>query len=179
MTWETRRTRIRSYSPTHFLDCAKLYGDRYTTLYFDHGIPRTHEEVRRLLKDGTSYFLEGRPFGLFSVFDKSEAGSFIGQIDLLPQECHGVVEIGCILRPEYQGLGLGTELLSSFIRCVVPEINRLGTSDVGLPIWRIVATAHPNNLACNRVLQKIGMQFDALGTRFNQPRIWYYYDFVS
>src|SRR3954470_22250548 len=89
----TDRLFIRSYAED-FERCLSLYGDGELTRYFDHGNPRTYQEILEYVGDrGSRYFDQGLPFGIFSVFLK-EGNLFVGQVDLVPTENPGEVEIG-------------------------------------------------------------------------------------
>ncbi len=93
---------MHSYREEDFENCVSLYGCEFITRYFDHGLPRSKHEVKQLILDrGTKYFLNGMPYGLFSIFLKQDL-SFIGQVDLLPTEEIDVLEIGFILHKHYQ-----------------------------------------------------------------------------
>lgn len=172
---ETKRLLIRLYKDEDFEKCVQLYGDEKITKFFDHGKPRNREEVSLLIDKKAKNFLDnGYPFGLFSIFLK-ENEEFIGQIDLIPLN-QGVAEVGFILKEEFQNQGLATESLKAIINEYIKEINKnpLAKCDA-LPINKIIATAHPQNIASNKLLKKVGMSFEKNENRFDQPRLWYYY----
>ncbi|MFA6119340.1 MAG: GNAT family N-acetyltransferase [Parachlamydiales bacterium] len=180
ITIETQRLLIRSYENEDFNDCISLYGDEKITKFFDHGKPRNGEEVKKIIdKKGRKYFLAGKPFGLFSIFLK-DSMSFIGQIDLVPTKHLGIAEVGFILNEQFHNQGLGTEALKAILTEYIDEINQnKSLKCIELPIYKIIATAHPQNIASNKLLLKIGMNLDKIQKRFGQPRFWYSYSPAS
>lgn len=170
---ETERLFIHSYRENDFENCLTLYGDEGLTKYFDHGKARKKYEIEELvLKKGSKYFIEGKPFGLFSIFCK-KGMAFIGQIDLLPAEEAGSAEIGFILHEQYQNQGFCTEAVEAFLFEYMEELNFRGPRCVELPINKVIATVHPLNQPSKRILQKVGMTFDKIQERFGNPRLWY------
>lgn len=163
---ETERLRIRSYQDSDFKECVTLYGDASITKYFDSGMPRTEEEVRELIRERASYFPQGKPFGLFSVFHK-KSGNFLGQVDFFPSE--GAMEIGFILHERYQNQGFCTETM----RAILVQYLEALRQEFAFPIRKVVATAHPFNYSSQKVLQKLGMRFEKEEERFGHPRLWY------
>lgn len=172
---ETRRLYIRSYDARDYENCISLYGDEKLTKYFDGGKPRSKNEVENLVNEkGVKYFRDGIPFGLFSIFNK-ENMTFIGQIDLIPFDNKGTVEIGFILLREYHNQGFCQEATRAFILDYVNELNRSPFKFFQIPITKIVATTHPENYASKRVMEYVGMNFEKSLNRFNQPRLMFSY----
>ncbi|HEY5235465.1 MAG TPA: GNAT family N-acetyltransferase, partial [Rhabdochlamydiaceae bacterium] len=172
---ETPRLLIRSYNDQDFEDCVSLYGSSKTTKYFDHGKPRSEEEVKELVREkGNKFFKKGQPFGLFSIFLKNSM-TFIGQIDLLPSDKPGVVEIGFILLPKYQNKGFCSEGVKALLSDYLNELNAKGYTCKGAVIREVMATVHPENLPSKKLMEKMGMNFKRLHNRFGSPRLWYSY----
>lgn len=171
----TERLYIRSYLSEDFGRCLDLYGDKEITKYFDHGQPRSPNEILDYVKErGRRYFDQGQPFGLFSVFLK-EKDSFIGQVDLVPTGIPGEVEIGWILRKEFQGQGYCSEAVFGFLLPLIDKIRKMGFQSNGVVVNRVIATAHPENLASNRIIQKAGLSLYQTRLRYGgNPRNWYY-----
>lgn len=170
---ETERLCICSYKEDDFENFVKLYSDEKLTKYFDHGKPRSRLEVKKLTdENGSKFFKNGEPFGLFSIFQKKDM-AFIGQIDLIPFNEPGVVEIGCIFDRKYHNQGFCPEAVRAFVFAYVNELNNKGFKFNGVPINRVIATVHPANLPSKRVLQNIGMTFEKSEERFGHPRLWF------
>ncbi len=168
----TDRLYIRSYDKEDFEKCLSLYGDRELTRYFDHGEPRSHKEILEYVGNrGSRYFDHGLPFGIFSVFLKDV---FVGQVDLVPAENPGEVEIGWIFLGEFHGQGLCSEAVMSFLMPLVQRIVNMKFKSKGVEINRVVATAHPENISSNKIIQKAGLLLDRKGLRYGgKPRNWY------
>lgn len=75
----------------------------------------------------------------------------------------GEIEIGYWLAHAYWGQGLATEAAQA--------VMTYGFEELGLP--RIVAVAHPENLASLRVLEKLGMVFERLAVHQEQEHVLY------
>ena len=86
---------------------------------------------------------------MFTKQDKA----FIGQVDLVPFS-PGVIEIGWIFFPEYQGMGLGTECVRNFLVVLIDELIHKGFRAKGSLIKKVIATAHPENIASNKLMEK-------------------------
>ncbi len=168
----TDRLFIRSYEED-FERCLSLYGDGELTRYFDHGKPRTYKEIIEYVGDrGSRYFDQGLPFGIFSVFLKE--GVFVGQVDLVPTENPGEVEIGWILLEKFHGQGLCSEAVMSFLMPLVQRIVNMKLKSRGVVINRVIATAHPENIASNKIIQKAGLMLYQKELRYGgKPRNWY------
>lgn len=172
---ETDRLYIRSYLEEDFENYVSLYGDTEITKYFDHGKPRSRLETEKLIEEtGNKYFREGEPFGSFSIFDKKTM-AFIGQVDLVPCEEPGSVEIGCILCRPYQGMGYSKEAIRALVVDYVNELNNKNFNSKYLPIEKVIATAHPDNAASHKIVKGLEMKFDKFQERFGNPRLWYSY----
>lgn len=170
----TSRLCIKSYDPSDYPYCLTVYSDPQLTRFFDHGRPRTQAEIKAYIEERGSYFFDqGIPFGLFSVFLKEDA-SFIGQVDIVPTGNPGEVEIGWIFCKEFQNFGYCSESVKEFLIPFVKNLSRNKVEVYGKVIDRIVATAHPENLASQRIMQKAGLSFFKRGLRYGgNPRNWY------
>ncbi len=166
----TERLYIRSYEESDFQECIDLYGNEKITKYFDHGMPRSTNEVRELINEKVINC--ARPYGLFSIFQRSD-GSFIGQIDLIPTEDRGVLEIGYIIHEIYHGHGFCTEAAKGVMFNFVNTNKYRVVPCLESNIKKFIATVHPENIASQRVLQKVGMTFEKSQERFGHPRLWY------
>lgn len=170
---ETERLLIRSYKDEDFDFYQCLLKDKDLTKYFDHGKPWEILEIQNLiLLKGTKFFLQGLPFGIFSIFCKL-TNAFIGIIDFLPTEINGVIEVGFILNKEHHHQGFCLESLKAITSDYIKAITRLEFQGNKLFINEIIATSHPNNLPSIKVLQKAGMIYYKSEERFNQPRFWF------
>ena len=113
---------------------------RYTT-WSPH---RSLDETRRFLEQ---HCAAGRKAGTVSswLITLSEGGSAVGMIDVRFAACRA--EVGYVLAQRYWGRGLMTEAAGVVVEWVIaqPEIHRA---------W---ATVDLENVASQRVLEKVGM----------------------
>lgn len=172
---ETERLFMRSFQDVDFQDCLSLYGDEKLAKHFDHGKARTPTEVKSLIHERNDiFFKNGKPFGLFSIFNKKDM-AFIGQVDLLPINELGTAEIGCILHRKYHNQGIALEALNALMIDYVNELKLNWFHSVGFNVEKIVATVHPKNYASQKLVRNLGMTFYKSTERFNAPRLWYFY----
>lgn len=168
----TERLLIRPYQEQDFENSLAIYGNQELVKLFDHGKSRNLDEVKILVSQGTDYFMQGKPFGLFSIFSKEHA-SLIGHIDLFPTNEPGTVEVGYILDFSYQGFGYGTEAVRAIIFDYIQELNKRGFRVKEEPISQVIATVHPNNVSSQKIIEKMGMKLTRSQPRFGNPRLWY------
>ena len=156
--------------------CIKLYGDPKVTSLYEDGTPKSEEAVAKIINDACTQRLKNpSPFGLYSVF-KNEDGKFIGQADFFYDDQHlGEIEIGYILRKKFQGQGLGT-IIGDALKKYAYVLIENGFSTQTHPIKSLVATAHPNNIASWKILEKLGLFFTHDITKFDAPRKCYKLD---
>ena len=132
--------------------------DALWALYCDPGItkyipdaPRSYEDAREELE----WHMHGHPkypeLGLWATLHK-ETGKFIGRCGLLPWTIEGQreVEVAYTIAQEYWGKGLATEAAR-------------GILDYGfeqLKLSRLICLIDPENIASQRVAEKIGMSLE-------------------
>ena len=145
VTFETSRLRLR---PPVAADAAAIF-DAYTqdaevARYTSWSPHRSLDETRNFLEQ---YCEAGRKAGtVFSwLMTISEGGDAAGMIDFRLTACRA--EVGYVLARRYWGRGLMTEAADTVVEWVMaqPEIHR---------VW---ATVDLENVASQRVLEKVGM----------------------
>lgn len=127
-------------------DLAQLYAQPVLMQYIT-GHPLAYEQVRDGLREQIGHH-EQYGFGFCAVLLKAN-GAFIGRGGLKPGESpNGITgELSWLLRTDYWGRGLATELGQASIEYGVTKLH----------LARIFATAYRANLASVRVMQKLGM----------------------
>lgn len=117
---------------------------RYVT-----GRPRTWEQSERRLRKHMAD-RERYGFGLCAAILKS-SHAFIGRCGLDPTEQNRTLQgdVGWMFMPEFWGQGLATEFGREMIRVGFEE----------LALRRIFATAHRDNAASIRVMEKLSMTY--------------------
>jgi RimJ/RimL family protein N-acetyltransferase len=149
----TARTLIREWQPTDWQPFRTIAADPQVMRYIADGSPWSDEQIQGFIaRQRESAQEHGFCFG--PLLDAA-SNVLIGQAGLQYLGTTGEVEIGWWLAPHCWGRGLGTEAAHA--------IRRFAFDDARLP--RIVAIAHPQNLASIRIMQKIGMMFRGLVLR--------------
>ncbi len=157
---ETDRLILREIVPEDLPDLAALYADPIAMQYM--GGPRDTNSTRTYLQQiFQSYTQQG--FGLWATIQKSDR-NFIGRCGLLQQEVDGQqeLEIGYAIAPQYWNRGLATEAaraIRDWARAKLPDRDRL------------ISITHIDNLASQRVAQKVGMQREKR-TTFRGFPVW-------
>src|SRR5512141_209371 len=147
---ETKRLILRRQLMSDLDDLYALYCDPKITKYIPDA-PRNFEETREELE----WFLNGHrrhpDRGLWATTHK-EPGKFIGRCGLLPWDIEGQqeVEVAYTIAREYWGQGLATEAAQGILQYGFEKLN----------LARLVSLIEPENIASQRVAEKIGMTFE-------------------
>jgi len=147
---ETPRLILRHQVPADLDDLWALYCDPEITKYIPDA-PRTREEAREELE----WHMNGHPrnpeLGLWATIHK-ETGKFIGRCGLLPWtiEDQQEVEVAYTIARSYWGHGLATEAAQAILQYGFEILN----------LSRLVSLIEPENIASQRVAEKIGMIFE-------------------
>ena len=154
--FETARLIIRPYTlddlDDHF---AVIASDPDVMQFLPGGEPRTYEQSQR----SVAYMAEQwdtQDYGFWALFLK-DGGDFIGYTGLMtiPPD-HQYVEIAYAIGKDYWGQGYTTEAGRATLT--------YGFDVCGFE--QILALAVPDNIASQRVMEKIGMIYDGLTTAF-------------
>jgi RimJ/RimL family protein N-acetyltransferase len=127
-----------------------LYCDPEITKYIPDA-PRSYQEAREELE----WHMHGHPrhheLGLWATIHKG-TGKFIGRCGLLPWTIGGQreVEVAYMLAREYWGQGLGTEAARGILDYAFKKLN----------LTRLICLIDPENIASQRVAEKIGMTLE-------------------
>lgn len=138
-------------------DVAALLADPEVCRYIGNGLPRPRSRVEVGLRNARRLWDE-RGYGSFYV---SDGDGFVGVGLLIPVAGTGVdgtdldargpeIEIGYWVARRVWARGYATEIGSAVLAWAM--------SDGGPGLGRLIAVAHPENLASQRVLEKIGMR---------------------
>jgi RimJ/RimL family protein N-acetyltransferase len=153
----TSRLCLRSFTshdagPLHW-----ILGDRDVLRYFPNSAPPSLDRVERMIAHQLGHWQE-HGYGWWAV-ELSATGKFIGWCGLqfLPETKE--TEVGYLLGKPFWGRGLATEGAQASML--------YGFEDLGLET--IVAIVHPENLASQRVIEKLGMSFTGQAHYFGMP----------
>ena len=150
---ETPRLILRHQVLSDLDDLWSLYCDPEITKYIPDA-PKSYEEAREELE----WHMNGHPkfpeLGLWATIHKS-TGKFIGRCGLLPWviDDRSEVEVAYTIAREFWGQGLATEAARSILQ--------YGFNELGYP--RLISLIDPENIASQRVAEKIGMKFEKDG----------------
>jgi RimJ/RimL family protein N-acetyltransferase len=128
----------------------RIFSDPLVTRYLPRG-PYPADKARDIASRTVSYFIEHWKrygFGVWAVLDRA-SGTLIGQCGLNTLEEAPEVEVLYLFDRPYWGRGLATEGGQAAVD--------VGFDSIGLQ--RIVGLTHPDNVASQRVLQKIGLRY--------------------
>ena len=145
---ETERLRLRMFTPGDVDAVAPFYADPEVMKWMGGGQPLTREQVAVAIPRRIERFRENG-FGLFAV-ELKESGTLIGHCGIVYLDNTPEVEVGYLLGQPYWGKGYATEAAAA--------ARNFGFNVVGLP--RLVGITHPENVASQRVLQKIGLRYE-------------------
>ena len=147
---ETPRLLLRHFGMQDVQELHRLYQDIEIRRYFPDGV-LSYEETKEELE----WYLHGHPqypeLGLWATIYK-ESGRLIGRCGLLPWEIDGKleIEIAYLLNKEYWHQGLATEAGKGILAY---GFEKLGLS-------RLICLMHPENIASQKVAERIGMQLE-------------------
>jgi len=147
---ETKRLLLRRQVMEDLDALWALYCNPEITKYIPDA-PKTYEDAKKELK----WFMNGHPkypeLGLWATIDK-ETGRFIGRCGLLPWTIEGQneVEVAYSLAQDFWGQGLATEAAQGILQYGFEKLN----------LSRLICLIDPENIASQRVAEKIGMSLE-------------------
>ena len=147
---ETPRIFLRRQTPEDLDDLWALYCDPEVTKYIPDA-PKTRVEAAEEL----DWFLNGHPqhpeLGLWATVLK-ETGQFIGRCGLLPLTIDGQdeVEVAYAIARPYWGRGLGTEIARAIADYAFGALR----------LTRLICLIEPENVASQKVAEKLGMHLE-------------------
>lgn len=163
--FETERLYLR---PTSLEDAdinLKLLNTEEFKKYVGDRNVNTLEESREYLKNRNLPQIEKLGYGNFTLI-KKDTGEKIGGCGLFHREGLDVVDIGFSFLPEYFGKGYGYEAAS--------RILRAGFEKYGLK--KISAITVKENIASQKLIEKLGLKFQKIVRIPNDPEDLLYYE---
>jgi len=146
-TFETKRLRLRPFVHEDAVYLHQIFEVEGVLRYYPTQDPPDLERVERLITRQIEYW-EAHGYGWWAVDDLAN-GELIGWngLQYLPETDE--TEIGYLLARPYWGQGLATEGAGVGMQ--------FGFETLQIPT--IIGIVHPENIASQRVLEKIGLQF--------------------
>jgi ribosomal-protein-alanine N-acetyltransferase len=150
-TIKTARLTIRPFEMDD-LDVyhGQIYSDADVTRYLPGGRPRLREET----EDVIAFFIHDRQREGFSInaVIENASGQLIGHCGLHRLKEDRSVEVGYSFGKAHWGKGYATEAAYAALRYGFETLE----------LRRIIALAMPPNIASQRVMQKLGMQYQGV-----------------
>ncbi len=150
---ETKRLILRHQVSNDLDDLWSLYCDPEITRFIPDA-PRSRDEAKEELKWHRHGHPKNRELGLWATIHK-ESGKFIGRCGLLPWTIDRLneVEVAYTIAREYWGQGLGTEAAQAITTYAFDHLH----------LSRLICLIDAQNIASQRVAEKIGMTFEKEG----------------
>lgn len=141
---------------------AQIYSDPDVTRYLPGGKPRRKDQTEYVLR----YFLDHAQEHGFSAWavETKDGHQLIGHCGLVYLLGRNEVELVYAIGKAYWGQGLATEAACAALRFGFEVLH----------LERILALAFPENLPSQRVMQKIGMQFESVTDRYYNTQLVLY-----
>jgi RimJ/RimL family protein N-acetyltransferase len=135
----------------------RILGDRDVLRYFPNPQSPSLDRVERMIAHQLEHWQE-HGYGWWAV-EPTPTGEFIGWCGLQFLSETEETEVGYLLGKPFWGQGLATEGAQTSLL--------YGFEDLGLET--IVAIVHPENIASQRVIEKLGMSFTGRAHYFGMP----------
>lgn len=160
---ETPRLVLRRFDLDRDVDAmASIYADPEVVPYIGDGRTATRDETIAWLERNERERWDVHGYGQWAVVDRRST-SVIGRCGLQPLEGGPEVEVGYVLARSSWGNGYATEAGRAALR--------IGLGEMGLD--RIVAVVHVDNVASQRVIDRLGMRYERDGTFYGNPCRYY------
>ena len=147
LTIETKRLRLRPFNLEDSVPLNKLLKVKGVLQYFPNSDPPDLERVEKLVQRQIDHWTQhGYGWWAVEALDNTHLIGWSG-LQYLPETDE--IEIGYLVAKPYWGTGLATE----------GALVGMNFGFEKLKILTIIGIVHPDNLASQRVLEKIGLQF--------------------
>jgi ribosomal-protein-alanine N-acetyltransferase len=163
-SFRTDRLIAERLRPEHLPEYVRLFEDEEVmkTLSPD-GKPLSAEEAARWLQLSLEHWDRHR-YGFWAIRTKAES-RFVGRAGLKSVDFQGrnEVELAYAMLPEFWGLGLATEIAEAILHVAFEHLE----------LTEVICYTLATNLASQRVMQKVGFQFEREGVHANLPHVFY------
>lgn len=145
-TLTTERLRLRPFTTEDTATMHQIINGKDVLKYFPGAKTVTEAQVQRMIERMLTHWQE-KTYGLWAV-ELQETGTLLGRCGLQYIDETNEVEVDFIFDPDYWGHGYATEAGNASLQFGFEQLKQS----------TIVGIVHPDNLASQRVLEKIGMQ---------------------
>lgn len=163
MVIETERLRLRPFRADDLeVYHARVYSDADVMRYLPGGQPRPIEQTQLIL----NHFIDHQRQHGFSawVVEEKHSGELVGHCGLVHVLGQNEVELIYALGRDYWGCGYATEAAQAALHFGFDVAH----------LDRIIALAYPENVASQRVMQKIGMAYQGVTTAYYNSELVLY-----
>lgn len=160
---ETPRTVLQPFSEEDAEAAFGWLGDPTVMRFIPSGLDASVEDTRKRI----AMYREHQAAHGFSrwVIRDLASGSLIGDCGLLLLAAAGGIDLGFRFAVPHWGKGLATEVAQAWVRAAVEDLH----------LSRLVAFAHPQNLASLRVLEKVGFRRTGVGRVMGMDAVTFEY----
>lgn len=163
---DTRRLSFRPINAADFDSLLRMNSDPEVMKYVGDGSIRNHHQMLVELDMLISHYTRKPGLGIWALESKDSC-SFIGAAGLAYYDNTTEIELGYRILKEYWNKGYATEAANSILKYGF-EVLRLK---------KIVSSAHPENLASRKVMEKTGMKL--IDHRFQYSCMQAYYEIAA
>jgi ribosomal-protein-alanine N-acetyltransferase len=162
--FRTGRLSAERLRAEHLPDYVRLFADaRVMATLSPDGKPLPAEQAAEWLQRSLDHW-DRHGYGYWAI--RSAAGNqFAGRAGLKRAEVDGKpeVELAYALLPEFWGQGLATEISQAILNIAFAELG----------LAEVVCFTLTTNIASQRVMKKLGFQFERVGVHVNLPHVFY------
>ncbi len=163
--YETERLYLKLFDESDADFLIELYNTPKFIQYVGDRNLKTIEQGRQYIIERFYPQIEKLAFGNYVIILK-ESGHKIGGVGIFEREGLDVMDIGFSFLPEYEGKGFGFEAANKLLN--------IAKHDFG--VSKVSAITIKENLASQRLIEKLGLQFQKLIRLPNDPEDLLYYE---
>ncbi len=159
---DTERLILREINENDFDDLYRMNSDPLIMKYVGDGSTRSHEQMTKELGTLISHYSRKPGLGIWATILKG-TNSFVGASGLVYYDNTPEIEIAYRMLKEHWNNGYATEASIGLLK--------YGFKKIGLK--KIVSSAHVENVASRRVMEKIGMRHVDNRVHYNCLQAYY------
>lgn len=160
---ETDRLILREIQTDDFDDLYRMNSDPDVMKYVGDGTTRDHGQMEKEIKMLMSHYTRKPGLGIWATLLK-DGNTFVGASGLVYYDNTPEIEVGYRMLKEHWNKGYATEA----------SLGLLNYGFTSLKLKKIVSSAHVDNMASRRVMEKIGMKY--IDNRFQYGCVQAYYE---
>lgn len=145
---ETDRLMLREIRNEDFDELYRMNSDPEVMKYVGDGTTRNYDQMEKEIDMLMSHYIRKPGLGIWATILKGNK-KFVGASGLVYYDNTTEIEIGYRMLKEYWNKGYATEA----------SYGLLNYGFATLKLAKIVSSAHVDNIASQRVMQKIGMKY--------------------